>query len=116
MQVSESNTFKITENAAKQVLRLLEEERKTRDVCALRIGVRGGGCSGLSYFMEFTKEIEPRDKVFTQSGLTFYIDPKSYIYLNGTELEFSTNVQESGFLFRNPNQKKSCGCGESFTV
>src|SRR5688572_1905235 len=109
--------FNLTESAALQVAKLLESEKaKKPDVVALRIGIRGGGCSGLSYFMEFAAAPEVKDKVFEQHGITYYIDPKSFLYLAGTELDFATSVRESGFQFRNPNQKKACGCGESFNV
>jgi len=108
--------FALTENAAKQVAVLLGEEAKTRPVKALRVGVKGGGCSGLSYFMEFTDAPEAKDRIFEQHGVAVYIDPKSLAYLKGTELDFSHAVQSSGFKWNNPNMKKSCGCGESFSV
>lgn len=109
-------TFKLTENAAKQVAVLLDAEAKTRPVKALRVGVKGGGCSGLSYFMEFTDAPEPKDRIYAYYGVEVYIDPKSLNYLKGTELDFSHAVQSSGFKWNNPNMKKSCGCGESFSV
>lgn len=108
--------FTLSERAAKQVTKLLAEEQKTKPVQALRVGVRGGGCSGLQYFMELTNTSEPRDFVLTQHGVTLYIDRKSAVYLRGAELDFATGLRESGFKWKNPNEKKSCGCGESFAV
>jgi len=109
--------FILTEKAAKQVALLLEKEQnKDAQIKLLRIGIRGGGCSGLSYFMEFTAAQEPKDVLFKQHGVDFIIDPKSMLYLQGTELDYLTSIRESGFQFRNPKQKKSCGCGESFSV
>jgi iron-sulfur cluster assembly protein len=109
-------SFVLTESAAKQVAALLDAEAKTRPVRALRVGVKGGGCSGLSYFMEFTDAPEAKDRVFAHHGVEVYIDPKSLPYLKGTELDFSHALQSAGFKWNNPNMKKSCGCGESFSV
>ena len=108
--------FTLTERAAKQVTKLLAEEQKTKPVQALRIGVRGGGCSGLQYFMEMTGAPEQNDHVLVQHGVTFYIDKKSAKYLHACELDFSSSLQSAGFKWKNPNEKKSCGCGESFAV
>jgi iron-sulfur cluster assembly protein len=108
--------FTLTEKAAKQVQKLLAQEKTTKAVEALRVGVRGGGCSGLQYFMEFAGPPESSDHVLTQHGVTFYIDRKSARYLYGGELDFHSSIQSSGFKWKNPNEKKSCGCGESFGV
>jgi iron-sulfur cluster assembly protein len=108
--------FTLSEKAARQVSKLLLEEQKTKPVKALRVGVRGGGCSGLQYFMEFTGDPEASDHVLTQHGVTFYIDRKSAQHLHAAELDFSSGIQSSGFKWKNPNEKKSCGCGESFAT
>lgn len=108
--------FQLSERAAKQVGKLLVEEQKTKPVTALRVGVRGGGCSGLQYFMEFAATSEEADHVLVQHGVTLFIDRKSALYLRGAELDFSSGIQSSGFKWKNPNEKKSCGCGESFAV
>jgi iron-sulfur cluster assembly protein len=113
---AEPADFRLTEKACKQVAKLLAEEQKTKAVQALRVGVRGGGCSGLQYFMEFTGAPEAADHVITQHGVTYYIDKKSAQYLRGGELDFHSSIQSSGFKWKNPNEKKSCGCGESFAV
>jgi iron-sulfur cluster assembly protein len=109
-------TFTLTERAAKKAQSLLEAEKQKKPVHALRVGVRGGGCSGLQYFMEFTDLIEEGDRVFEYFGLPVYIDPRSLVALNGGSLDFLSGLKESGFKWNNPNQKKSCGCGESFSV
>ncbi len=109
-------TFTLSERAAKKVSELLAVERTTRPVNALRVGVRGGGCSGYQYFMEFAATPEEGDRVFEQHGVTFYVDDKSLAALNGGGLDFSAGLRESGFKWLNPNQKKTCGCGESFSM
>lgn len=82
----------------------------------LRLGVLGGGCSGLSYQFKFDTKPRPNDKVFNYEGVQIYVDPKSYIYLDGMTLDYSESLMQSGFEFHNPNAKKSCGCGTSFTA
>ncbi|MCB9683742.1 MAG: iron-sulfur cluster assembly accessory protein [Alphaproteobacteria bacterium] len=82
----------------------------------LRIGIRGGGCSGLSYFMDYVAEPEATDKQFEQDGLNVCIDRKSYLFLNGTEIDWEHSLVKSGFVFKNPDAKKTCSCGESFSL
>lgn len=82
----------------------------------LRIGIRGGGCSGLSYFMDYVAEPESTDKQFEQDGLNVCIDRKSYLFLNGTEIDWEHSLVKSGFVFKNPDAKKTCSCGESFSL
>ena len=82
----------------------------------LRLGVRGGGCSGVSYAIEFADKIRGRDHVFEFDGLKIVIDPKSLIYLRGSVLDYEVKLMQHGFKFRNPNEKSGCGCGESFTI
>ena len=90
-------------------------KRGTPDA-ALRLGVRGGGCSGVSYAMEFSDKLRPRDHEYNFDGLKVLIDPKSLVYLRGAVLDYTVELMQHGFKFRNPNEKSSCGCGESFTV
>ena len=99
------------------VLRLkkLLTDRNTPNA-GLRIAVKGGGCSGLAYHMEWAEEPKQRDKIFDRDGVRVFIDPKSYLYLMGTELIFEETLMASGFKLRNPNEKAACGCGESFSV
>lgn len=82
----------------------------------LRVGVVGGGCSGLSYKMDFDNEVKPMDQVFNDKGVKIVCDMKSFLYLVNTELEFSDGLNGKGFYFNNPNASRSCGCGESFAV
>lgn len=82
----------------------------------LRLGVRGGGCSGLSYFVEPAAGQKPGDRVMEFDGLKVYLDVKSQLFLAGTVVDWSNALLQSGFVFRNPNAKRSCSCGESFTV
>jgi iron-sulfur cluster assembly protein len=104
----------LTEKAAKQVRKLMEEQ-KLENVF-LRMGVRGGGCSGLSYSLEFDSEIGPHDRKFDIDGITVVCDAKSYLYLNGITLDYVQEGLTGGFTFVNPNAKSSCGCGTSFSA
>ena len=96
-------------------LKALLEQRQTPQA-GLRIAIRGGGCSGLAYHLEWAEGAKERDKVFEREGVRVFIDPKSYLYLMGTELIFEETLMASGFKLRNPNEKAACGCGESFSV
>ena len=104
----------MTETAARQVKKLLEDQ-KLQNVY-LRMGVKGGGCSGLSYSLEFDSEIGPHDKKVDIDGITVVCDAKSYLYLNGITLDYVTEGLTGGFTFQNPNAKSSCGCGTSFSA
>jgi iron-sulfur cluster assembly protein len=104
----------LTETASKHVKKMLEEQ-KLQGVF-LRMGVKGGGCSGLSYSLEFDSELGPHDKKFEVDGVTVVCDAKSYLYLNGTTLDYVTEGLQGGFTFVNPQAKSSCGCGTSFTA
>jgi iron-sulfur cluster assembly protein len=86
------------------------------DVSWIRLGIRGGGCSGLSYFMDFVATPEDKDKQFEFEGLPVCVDRKSYLYLNGTEVDFEETLVRQGFVFHNPAAKKTCSCGESFAL
>jgi iron-sulfur cluster assembly protein len=82
----------------------------------LRLGVLGGGCSGLSYQFKFDTKQRPTDQVFDYDGVKVFVDPKSLLYLNGMVLDYQESLMQSGFVFDNPNAKKSCGCGTSFSA
>jgi iron-sulfur cluster assembly protein len=105
----------ISENAAAQITHLKSQDKRTGDLF-LRVRVVGGGCSGLSYKLDFDTEHKPDDKTFENHGVKVVTDPKSYLHLIGTELDFSGGLNGKGFVFNNPNAKKSCGCGSSFAV
>ena len=104
----------LTDTAVKQVKQLLEAQ-KLENVY-LRMGVKGGGCSGLSYSLEFDSEIGPHDKTFDIDGVQVVCDKKSYLYLNGTTLDYVMQGLTGGFTFLNPQAKSSCGCGTSFSA
>ncbi len=112
--VMEENIL-LTEKAAQQVVKIKQENNIPAEN-GLRVGVKGGGCSGLSYVLGFDAEPKPNDKIFQIHGITIYVDPKSLFYLSGTELDFSDGLNGKGFVFNNPNATKSCGCGSSFSA
>lgn len=91
-------------------------ERRAESAQGLRLGVKGGGCSGVSYVIEFADKIRARDLVFEFDGLKVIVDPKSLVYLRGSILDYEVKLMQHGFKFLNPNEKSSCGCGESFMV
>jgi iron-sulfur cluster assembly protein len=103
----------LTDAAAARVKSFLENRGAG---VGLRLGVKTSGCSGMAYVMEFADEVEADDHVFEAHGIKVLVDPKSLIYLDGTELDFAKEGLNEGFKFNNPNEKDSCGCGESFTV
>lgn len=104
----------LSEAAVKQVKRLMADQNLEH--AFLRMGVKGGGCSGLSYSLEFDTEVGPHDKTFEIDGVKVACDAKSYLYLNGTTLDYVTQGLTGGFTFVNPNAKSSCGCGTSFSA
>ena len=103
----------ITEAAAKHVGSQLSSRGKGPGI---RVGVTTSGCSGMAYVLEFVDELAPEDEVFEDHGVKVFVDPKSMVYLDGTELDFVREGLNEGLQFRNPNVQGECGCGESFTV
>jgi len=106
--------IKLTEAAAQHVQALLAKRGKPS--VGIRIGVRSKGCSGLSYTLEYADKREPMDELVEQHGVTVLIDPKATLFILGTEMDYVEEKLQSGFVFRNPNEKGRCGCGESFHV
>ncbi len=105
----------LTPRAVQEVKRILSEQNLPEGT-ALRVGVKGGGCSGFSYTLGFDDRISETDQVTEIDGVKVVCDPKSFLYLSGTEIDFEDNLMGRGFKFGNPNASKTCGCGESFTV
>lgn len=111
------NSIYVSDKAKEKVIKLMEEAGVADDSSYfLRVGVVGGGCSGLSYKMDFDNEVNPMDQVFEDNGIKVVTDLKSFLYLVNTELNFSDGLNGKGFFFNNPNASRSCGCGESFAV
>ena len=108
-------TVAISEKAAEKIKYFAAKDGITENV-GVRVAVKGGGCSGLTYDLDITDQELESDKVVEQYGVKVMVDKKSYIYLVGTELEFSDGLNGKGFIFSNPNAKKTCGCGTSFGV
>jgi len=104
----------VTETASKKVYELISQSGFTKPY--LRVGVKGGGCSGLTYELEFDTDKKEGDELFEDKGVKILVDVKSLLYLFGTELEFSDGLNGKGFQFINPNANRTCGCGESFAV
>lgn len=111
-----SGQILISEKAAEKLKALMETEKKDPVIYGLRIGVQGGGCSGMTYFMDFD-EAQSEDKIFTATnGARVIIDPKSILYVSGSILDYTEGLMGAGFSIKNPNVKGSCGCGHSFTT
>jgi iron-sulfur cluster assembly protein len=104
----------VTDNAKNQAAKLMNEEDK--EGYFIRVGVQGGGCSGLMYQLEMDNTEKEDDKIFEDNGVRIVVDKKSFLYLIGTTLDFSGGLNGKGFVFKNPNADRTCGCGESFSV
>lgn len=107
--------IKVSERAKEQVLKLMQQQNMATDAF-IRVGVKGGGCSGLTYMMDFDHQLKEDDKVFEDNGIKIVVDKKSFLYLIGTELDFTGGLNGKGFSFINPNATRTCGCGESFSI
>jgi iron-sulfur cluster assembly protein len=105
----------VTEKAAKKIRELLSKQGVSANG-GLRLGVQGGGCSGLTYAMRLDIEARDRDKVIEENGARVFVDPKSYVYLEEVTLDYEETLMRQGFVFQNPKATHSCGCGTSFTV
>lgn len=117
MEQTLGNAIHVSDKAKIKVQELLKEAGVSNDPSYfLRVSVVGGGCSGLSYKLDFDNESKPNDQVFEDNGMKIVTDMKSLLYLVGTSLEFSDGLNGKGFYFNNPNASRTCGCGESFAV
>jgi iron-sulfur cluster assembly protein len=108
--------IKVTDNARKRIQHLLNEEGLDSSTHFLRVGVKGGGCSGLSYVLDFDDTLNEGDNVSEDNDIKVVVDKKSLLYLFGTELNYSDGLNGKGFEFINPNATRTCGCGESFSL
>ncbi|MCL4141746.1 UNVERIFIED_CONTAM: hypothetical protein GTU68_062253 [Idotea baltica] len=108
--------IKVSETAKKKVVELMTDDGFNPSTDYVRVGVKSGGCSGLSYDLNFDKSQEEDDKVFEDNGVKIIVDKKSFLYLIGTTLEYSGGLNGTGFVFNNPNANRTCGCGESFSL
>jgi iron-sulfur cluster assembly protein len=114
-EITNDVEIRITEKAAKEIKRIMIEN-KVPENYGLRVGVKGGGCSGLTYTLGFDAEANEGDTIIEQDTVKLFVDGKSLFYLSGTVLDFSDGLNGKGFLFNNPNATKTCGCGESFSA
>ena len=108
--------IKVSDIAKKKVIELMTEDGFNPENDFVRVGVKSGGCSGLSYDLNFDKEKAEGDQVFEDNGIKIIVDKKSFLYLVGTTLEYSGGLNGTGFVFNNPNAQRTCGCGESFSL
>jgi iron-sulfur cluster assembly protein len=107
--------IEVTDKALARIRSAMAKEQVSPETGGLRLGVQGGGCSGLTYNIRFDSKPRERDRVFDYDGVRVFVDPKSFIYLNGMILDYQEGLMQQGFVFRNPNATKSCGCGTSFS-
>ena len=107
--------IQVTENALKKIRSAMLKENVSQEQGGLRLGVQGGGCSGLTYNIRFDSQPRERDRVFQFEDVRIFVDPKSFIYLHGMTLDYQETLMQQGFVFVNPNSTKSCGCGSSFS-
>lgn len=111
-----AKSVQVTERALARIRSAMEKEGISSEQGGLRLGVQGGGCSGLSYNIRFDTQPRERDRVFSFSGVRIFVDPKSFIYLSGMILDYENTLIKQGFNFVNPNASRSCGCGSSFSA
>lgn len=115
-QATQTEGVILTETAAREIKTIITQQELDADKVRLRVGVKGGGCSGFSYVLDLTETQKETDEVFEQHGVKIICDPKSLLYLNGTTVDFKDEIMGRGFVFTNPNATTSCGCGSSFAV
>ncbi|EAQ51270.1 MULTISPECIES: HesB/IscA family protein [Leeuwenhoekiella] len=108
--------IKVSEDAKKKIASLMTEDGYDPNTDYVRVGVKSGGCSGLSYDLKFDKSIAEEDKLFEDNNIKLIVDKRSFLYLIGTTLEYSGGLNGKGFVFNNPNAQRTCGCGESFSL
>ena len=104
--------IKLSDNAASRIKEIMSNAEK--NAVGVRVGVKSGGCAGMSYVMEYAKEINPNDEIIEDKGVKLFVDPGAIMYLLGTEMDYKKEEFSSSFVFNNPNETERCGCGESF--
>ena len=109
-----TQVIKLSENAAKRIKEIMSKADNT--TIGVRVGVQSGGCAGMSYIMEYAKEIKPSEEIIEDKGVKVLIDPNAIMYLLGTEMDYKKEKFSSQFVFKNPNETERCGCGESFKI
>ena len=109
-----NSIIKLSDNAASRIKEIMTNAEK--DALVVRVSVKSGGCAGMSYVMEYLKEVNPSDEVIEDKGVKVFIDPAAVMYLLGTEMDYKKEEFSSSFVFNNPNETERCGCGESFKV
>lgn len=108
--------IQVSESASKKIVDMMKEDGFDAAQHYVRVGVKSGGCSGLSYELKFDKEITENDKIFEDNNVKIAVEKKSFLYLVGTTLEYEGGLNGKGFVFNNPNANRTCGCGESFSL
>ena len=106
--------IKLSDNAAERIKLIMSKAESS--TIGVRVGVKSGGCAGMSYVMEYAKEIRPNEEIIEDKGVKVLIDPKAIMYLLGTEMDYKQEQFSSQFVFKNPNETERCGCGESFKI
>ena len=109
-----SPVIRLSDNAAKRIKEIISSAKD--NVLGVRVSIKSGGCAGMEYVMEYSKQINPNDEVIEDKGVKVFIDPAAVMYLLGTEMDFKKEDFSSSFVFNNPNETERCGCGESFKV
>ena len=109
-----SSIIKLRDNAANRIKEIMSKAEN--DSLGVRVSVKAGGCAGMSYVMEYTKEVNPNDEIIEDKGVKIFVDPGAIMYLLGTEMDYKKEEFSSSFVFKNPNETERCGCGESFKV
>ena len=106
--------IKLSDNAASRIKEIMSNAEK--NAVGVRVGVKSGGCAGMSYVMEYAKEINPNDEIIEDKSVKLFVDPGAIMYLLGTEMDYKKEELSSSFIFKNPNETERCGCGESFKI
>ena len=106
--------IRLSDNAAERIKQIMSKAENS--AIGVRVGVKSGGCAGMSYVMEYAKEIKPNEEIIEEKGVKVFMDPKAIMYLLGTEMDYRKDKFSSQFIFKNPNETERCGCGESFKV